>query len=256
MNEVATARACPACDTGFDAFLPGPGGRPGARCPNCQSLERHRLLHLVLQAHRYLLVPPARVLDIAPAPSTRRLLRRAVGRRYVGVDRFMDRGVEVRSDLTALAFKEGSFDLIVCYHVLEHVPDDARAIRELCRVLKPGGIAIVQVPRRHGVPTDEDPSAPEAVRIERFGQDDHVRWYGDDFESRLRSGGLQSTVVHPAEEMSPDEIERYGLIRDEEVWICKRVPPLGGAVERGLGRLFPLRTLPARVRRKVRGGNR
>jgi SAM-dependent methyltransferase len=175
-----------------------------------------------------------------------------MGRRYVGVDRFMAGGVDVRCDLTALPLQAAAFDLIICYHVLEHIPDDRGAIRELARVLKPGGIAIVQVPRRGGVPTDEDPTAPEEVRISRFGQHDHVRWYGDDFESRLRDGGLVPTVVQPAKDLQPEEVERFGLIRDEELWICKRIDPLSGRLRRkGASRLFPLRTLPIRAKRRL-----
>lgn len=244
---------CPACETEVGEFLPGPAGRPKARCPSCDALERHRLLHLILRSHRYLLVSPARVLDVAPAVSTRRTLRSYVGRRYVGVDRYMTGGVEVRCDVTALPLHAAAFDLIVCYHVLEHIPDDARAIRELARVLKPGGIAIVQVPRRRGVPTDEDPSAPEEVRVTRFGQNDHVRWYGDDFEERLRVGGLVPTLIQPAAELRPEEITRFGLIPDEEVWICKRRDVHADAGKaRGAARLFPLRTLPSRAAGKIR----
>jgi SAM-dependent methyltransferase len=207
---------------------------------------------MVLHSHRYLIVRPARVLDIAPAPSTRRTLRPGLGRRYVGVDRFMAGGVDVRCDLTQLPLQAAAFDLIVCYHVLEHIPDDGGAIREMARVLKPGGIAIVQVPRRHGVPTDEDPSAPEEVRISRFGQHDHIRWYGDDFESRLEDGGLLPTVVQPAGELSAAEVERFGLIKDEEIWICKPTDPYAGLARRkGVSRLFPLRTLPIRATRRL-----
>ena len=95
------------------------------------------------------------------------------------------RGVDVRADLRRLPFDGAHFDISYCSNVLAYIPDDAAAMRELVRVLAPGGTAIVQVPLT-GDTTDEDASvtAP-AVRAERFGQADHVRQYGRDFKERL-----------------------------------------------------------------------
>ena len=87
---------------------------------------------------------------------------------------------------------------MVQFHVLEHIPDDGAAIREMVRVLKPGGLALVQVPYRATVPTDEDPNASEEERTQRFGQADHVRYYGKDFNDRLRDNGFDSTYLPPA----------------------------------------------------------
>ena len=113
---------------------------------------------------------------------------------YVGMD--FDPGadsriVNVQASLTQLPLPDASVGLMICFHVLEHIPDDAAAMAEIGRVLAPGGIAVVQVPRREGVPTDEDPDAPPEERLRRFGQRDHVRFYGDDFEDRLRAAGSQ-----------------------------------------------------------------
>jgi SAM-dependent methyltransferase len=220
---------------------------------------------MILREHRYLFTPPARVLDVAPAPSVRRFMVERIGKGYVGTDMFMSAGVSVRSDLTGLCFATHTFDAIVCYHVLEHIPDDARAIAELARVLKPGGLALVQVPRRSGRPTDEDPEASVEERIRRFGQDDHVRFYGDDFEERLRKGGLAPTVVRPAGELAEADVERLGLDRSEEIWICRSLsgmytPLQGGNVYRpsrrlGLGGRRAMRRLarvPIRALRRVR----
>ena len=162
------------------------------------------------------------VLDVAPHVQIRRLLRARAGVRYVGIDRFEARAVDVWSDLTRLPFKSDAFDLIVCYHVLEHVPDDAAAIAELRRVLATGGCALVQVPFREGRPTDEDPDAPEEERIRRFGQADHVRWYGDDFVDRLGRGGFAVTSVRPREVLSVESLQRLSIRPDELVWLCCR----------------------------------
>jgi SAM-dependent methyltransferase len=213
---------CPACGTDLEAFAPGPGGRPNARCPNCQALERHRLLTLMLRERGALFGTGTRVLDVAPAGVVRRFLLERVGRRYVGTDMFMSGGVSARSDLTRAPFASQAFDVIVCYHVLEHIPDDHAAIVELARVLHRDGVAFIQVPRRPGTQTDEDPSAPVEERISRFGQDDHVRFYGDDFEERLLAGGLVPTVLRPAEALPERDVTRFGLVRNEEVWVCAR----------------------------------
>ena len=107
---------------------------------------------------------------------------------------------------------------MICYHVLEHVPDDASAMAEIARVLRPGGVAIVQVPHRPGVPTDEDPSAGREERIRRFGQADHVRYYGDDFEPRLEKAGLEVNRLQT--DMVPEDLrELFRLAAYEPVWL-------------------------------------
>jgi SAM-dependent methyltransferase len=245
---------CPACGSDVDAFAAGPGGRPDARCPSCQSLERHRLLSLMLREHGDRFTAGARVLDIAPAPSIRRFLTSRLGKGYVGTDMFMGGGVSVRSDLTMLPFATQVFDVIVCYHVLEHIPDDHAAIIELARVLKPDGLAFVQVPRRRGTRTDEEPDAPVEDRIRRFGQEDHVRYYGDDFEDRLHAGGLETAALRPAREMPEEDVKRFGLIRDEEVWLCERIgrePVPFKPANRYVGKPVPKQPLSRRLARRA-----
>ena len=174
---------------------PGPGGRPEATCPRCGSLERHRFLSLLLGA----LAPDLRDLDtvveIAPSRQSTPLLDRLGARRRISLDLGHDkRAVDALASLTALPLRDGSVDLLVCYHVLEHVPDDCSAMREIARVLSPRGIALIEVPIKGGVVTEEDPSASPDERARRFGQSDHVRWYGDDFDDRLSAAGLSSSA--------------------------------------------------------------
>lgn len=114
-------------------------------------------------------------------------------------------------DLRDLDLPDASFDLVLCLHVLEHVDDDARALRELRRVLRPGGTAILQVPRRPG-PTLEDPAATSpAERLARFGQEDHVRIYGDDYPQRLEAAGFAVRIDVFRDALSPEERRRFAL---------------------------------------------
>ena len=180
-------------------FRRGPDGRPDAACPRCGSLERHRFLSLLLGV----LAPELRDLDtvveIAPSRQSTRLLDQLGARRRIGLDFGYDgRDVDALACLTRLPLRDASVDLLVCYHVLEHVADDAAAMHEIARVLSPRGIALLQVPIKMGVPTDEDPTATPEERLRRFGQVDHVRWYGDDFDARLSAAGLSSVRVTPA----------------------------------------------------------
>jgi glycosyltransferase involved in cell wall biosynthesis/SAM-dependent methyltransferase len=146
-----------------------------------------------------------------------------VGVVYVGMD--FDPGadhrmVDVQASLTRLPFPDASVGLMSCFHVLEHIPDDAAAMREITRVLAPGGVAVVQVPRRTGVPTDEEPTAPPEERVRRFGQRDHVRFYGDDFEERLQAAGLRVQAITMKELYRPIECDLLGIDPDEPLWMC------------------------------------
>ncbi len=217
-----TAGWCPACGRVVEAFVPGPGGRPGARCPRCQALERHRFLALLIDRLSPVIASAGMVLDVAPQPQVRGLLQRYAGDRYVGIDLLEERLVDVWADMTRLPFPDGRCDLAVCYHVFEHIPDDASAMRELARVLSPGGIALVQVPWRRGAPTDEDPAAPDEERIRRFGQADHVRWYGEDLLTRLRDAGLHASVLEPAHLLDAQALQRLGVATHEPVLLCRR----------------------------------
>ena len=215
-------RFCPSCGQWTSGrFRRGPGARPDARCPHCKSLERQRFLAVVTSCLSPV-VEIGTLLDIAPAPCTTAILRELAPVRHIRMDiGYDDRGVDLLGSVTAIPLATGSVDMLVCYHVLEHVPDDVAAMRELARVLAPGGVGLVQVPIRFGMPTDEDLSADEAERVRRFGQHDHVRYYGDDFEQRLLDAGLVFTRVSPRSLVGERVCTVLGLIPDEWVWVVR-----------------------------------
>ena len=204
---------------------PGPGRRPNARCRHCGSLERHRALVGLLPGLRENAASGVLV-DVAPSRQLSGRLRAFAsdaGVAYLGVDYDPgadNRVVNVQASLTRLPLSDASVGLMVCFHVLEHIPDDAAAMAEMARVLAPGGVAVVQVPRHSGVPTDEDPEAPVAERLRRFGQRDHVRFYGDDFEDRLRAAGLEVCTMTMEEFYRPIEADLLGIQPDEQLWLC------------------------------------
>lgn len=230
-------RWCPSCHNDVEQFRPGPSGRPDATCPHCGAHERHRFLAIVLEGLAPWLAGAEILLDVAPSRQVTGRLKKLAPRGYVSMDfdpAADGRRVDVRASLTGLPFPDASVDVMVCYHVLEHVPDDRAAMREIARVLKPGGLGLVQVPWRGGMDTDEDPSAPEAERITRFGQADHVRYYGRDFDERLRSSGLDVTRFTPRGVLGKVGCDLMRLVPEEAVWAVRPSGPAAEARVEGL----------------------
>ncbi|HUK33842.1 MAG TPA: methyltransferase domain-containing protein [Vicinamibacterales bacterium] len=164
-------------------------------CPVCHSLERHRLSWQFLKRSTNLFdASPKRMLHVAPEPHFGARLRALPNLGYVSFD-WSSADAAIHGDLTAMPFASGTFDVIFCSHVLEHIPDDHAAMRECARVLRPSGWAVFLVPIV-GERTDEDLTVVDpAERLARFGQADHVRVFGMDFVGRLASSGFEVDVV-------------------------------------------------------------
>ncbi len=204
---------CPICEGRFRSFVDF-RGRPNARCPRCLLLERHRVIWLYLRERTPLWTERVSVLHVAPERPYRDRLKALSNVEYICGDLQPRHHDELRIDVTDLPFDDASFDLVLCNHVLEHVPDDTQAMRELQRVLKRGGRAIMQHPVDYNRPhTFEDPTVTNERDRERlFGQEDHARVYGRDIDERLAAAGLQVRRVDFVGEVGAQTVRRYGLL--------------------------------------------
>jgi SAM-dependent methyltransferase len=213
---------CPVCNTGFRKFLPYGriNPRENALCPNCLSLERHRLLWLYLKEQTEFFRKPLAVLHIAPEACFIERFEKLHHGGYVTAD-IESPLAKVKLNIEAMPFGENSFDVVLCNHVLEHVNDDVAAMNEIKRVLKPGGFAILQVPFFNPVPdnTFEDKTVTLARERERlFGQADHVRRYGKDYADRIRKTGMK-VIEDPFAAQLPDEVaKRHGIAQNEIIY--------------------------------------
>ena len=215
-----TAHECPICQTQLRQFLPL--YRPSMHwCPVCRSLQRHRLVWLFLQSDAIQIEHvQRRLLHFAPEPCLAEQFAKRPNLDYVSADLF-DRAAMLRLDLCNIDLPDASFDMVYCSHVLEHVPDDRRAMREIRRVLKPGGIALILVPiiADH---TFEDPSVTDPAERERlFGQEDHVRRYGPDVVNRLREAGFEVQPLRGSDIISAAQAQRADIDLWEPLFLCR-----------------------------------
>jgi len=163
-------------------------------CPACGTADRNRLCALLLQLKLPRKAPtPFKLLDIAPSVSLANFIKRGFDVKYRSADLQMA-GVDDHIDITDMrCYADDEFDAVLCSHVLEHVGDDLRAIREMHRIMKPGGWGMILVPIHLGVEMVIEESVPLSAteRSRRFGQSDHVRLYGRlGFMDRLTQGGF------------------------------------------------------------------
>jgi len=220
-------RFCPVCEKHSALFAPfGFDAREDAQCLRCGALERDRFAWLYFRRKTNLFDgKQKRMLHIAPEPALEFRLRKALDKGYLNADLFSKR-VMVKMDVTGIYYPDDHFDVIFCSHVLEHVKDDEKAIRELSRVLNPTGWAVLMVPVKAEV-TFEDASVIDPEERKRvFGQEDHVRIYGKDFVDRVKKNGFNVTVVHPADFLSAEEVQLMGITSFAgEVFFCTKIDP-------------------------------
>lgn len=230
----------------FKTFLPyGYGNqRNNVLSPSTLSLERHRLLWLYLNEKtdffqselisdssksesKHIKLRDAetnsalKVLHFAPEQAFYKLFRKQKNIDYTTTDLFSPLA-DVKADICDLPFKDNQYDVILCNHVLEHIPDDTKAMQELYRVLKPGGMAILQIPQDLSRATTfaDDSITDQKERAKIFGQYDHVRIYGRDYFDKLRSIGFKVIEEDYTNEISPELVEKYCLAKGEIIPVC------------------------------------
>lgn len=215
-----TRYQCPICENKFRKLLPyGNQGSANRLCPSCLSLERHRLLWCYLKERTSFFTEPLKVLHVAPEQSFIKRFRALRNLTYTTAD-LVSPLADVRMDIQHMPMPDESYDVVLCNHVLEHVDSDHQAIREIYRVLKPGGWAITQVPvdwtRNY---TKEDPSITSpADREKHFGQYDHVRYHGTDFPERLRNGGFEVDEEDYLQQFTPQQRDYFRFSEQEMIW--------------------------------------
>lgn len=220
-------RRCPICGCRRRKFLPYGyvTSREDALCPRCLALERHRMIWLWLERHTELFECRPRLLHIAPEVSLMRHFKRL----YRGTDDYITADLEspladVHFDVQHIPMAERSVDVVICNHLLEHVEDDRRALGELYRILRAGGWGIMLVPEDRGRATtfEDDTITDPEERTRLFGQYDHRRVYGRDYDERLRAAGFEVERIPFAETLTPEERRLYAVGEDDLVIVRKK----------------------------------
>lgn len=220
-------RRCPICGCRRRKFLPYGyvTSREDALCPRCLALERHRMIWLWLERHTDLFVSRPRLLHIAPEVSLMRHFKRL----YRGTENYITADLEspladMHFDVQQIPMADRFVDVVVCNHLLEHVEDDRRAMRELFRIMRPGGWGIMVVPEDRGrAATFEDDTVTDpAERTRIFGQYDHRRIYGRDYDDRLREAGFDVERIAFAAMLSAEERRLYAVGGDDLVIVRKK----------------------------------
>ena len=209
----------------FSKFLPYgyEDQRENVLSPSTLSLERHRLLWLYLKEKTDFFTAPHKLLHFAPEQAFYKRFRNQKNLEYTTTD-LNSPLADVKADICNLPFEADSFDFILCNHVLEHIPEDTKAMQELYRILKPGGTAILQVPQDlNRQQTFEDDSITDPKeRAKIFGQYDHVRVYGWDYFEKLRRIGFKVEEVDYTKSLPPELIEKYRLAQGEIIPVCRK----------------------------------
>jgi len=209
----------------FRTFLPYgyENPRDNVLSPSTLSLERHRLLWLFLKMETDFFQVPSKVLHFAPEQAFYQRFRKLKNLDYITTD-LSSPLADVKADICNLPFENNSFDIILCNHVLEHIPDDKKAMEELYRILKPDGWGVFQIPQdlKREATFEDDSITDKRERAKIFGQYDHVRIYGRDYFDKLRSVGFKVEEVDYTTNLSSEEIEKYRLAKGEIIPMVRK----------------------------------
>jgi SAM-dependent methyltransferase len=197
--------------------------REEAQCAHCGALERHRFLWLFLEKETDLFNgQPKKILHVAPEPCLESRLKKRLAGNYLTADLLSPRAM-VKMDICDIQFPDQSFDVIYCSHVLEHVLDDKKAMREFFRVLKNNQWAILNVPITREKTFEDSSIVDPQERLKAFGQEDHVRCYGPDYAERLRDSGFTVKITQIGDLANNDEAAKMGLTpASGEIYYCTK----------------------------------
>ena len=223
---------CQICNSKFKKFATYGGGmyvRENALCPNCGSLERHRLLWLYIKSrlNKGSKYEPMHVIHFAPEKFMYKLLSQKENVNYYPCDLFPEVypfGEINKIDITNINLESDRFDVVLCNHVLEHILDDRKAMSELFRIMKNDSWGIVQVPIEldRDYTYEDDSIVTPAEREKHFGQSDHVRIYGRDYIERLKSVGFEVQELDFVAQYSNSDIQKLGLDENEILFIIRK----------------------------------
>jgi SAM-dependent methyltransferase len=218
-------RYCNCCNQSFSQFITyGRNPRPEAACPACMSLERTRLLLHFLQHQYFPIQKPTNILHVAPEYCLEKTLRNHFGASYMSVDLAPGFADKVE-DLQALSFPDASFDLIICSHVLGHIPDEHKAITEMHRVLRKQGVCIVLTVRSGKDEAYEDLHINSAdQRLLHYGEPDLLRLHGNDMKQRLSKGGFNVIELDYGNTLSAEWQEKLSIGNGlrERLYLCSK----------------------------------
>lgn len=209
----------------FRSFLPYGYGkqRPNVLSPSTLSLERHRLLWLYLKNETDFFHAQKKILHFAPEQAFYKRFKAMKNLDYTTTD-LNSPLADVKADICNLPFEDNSFDVILCNHVLEHIPNDTKAMQELYRVMKVGGMGIFQVPQDLSRTTtfEDDSITDRKERSKIFGQYDHVRVYGQDYFDKLRIIGFKVEEVDYTAKLPKEAVTKYCLAKGEIIPVCTK----------------------------------
>jgi SAM-dependent methyltransferase len=196
--------------------------RENALAPDSMSLERHRLMWLFMKEKTNFFSTKLKLLHIAPEFCFIKIFKSMKNLEYTTAD-LNSPWADYKIDVHNIPFKENSFDVVICNHVLEHVEDYKKVMSELCRVMKVGSWGIFQVPIdiNNPITMEENITSPEE-RERIYGQKDHLRLFGRDYSKKLAAAGFKVTEVDFIKELSSEQVERYALPKDEIIYFCEK----------------------------------
>lgn len=220
-------KVCPICENRIKIFLPeGAKMRFNALCPYCDSRERHRGYWLYWKETDLFNGTKMKLLHFAPEKAFWDKISNMKFVEYYPVDINPNMyGVKEIVDITDILYEDNMFDVIICNHVLEHIPNEQKALSELKRVLKKDGVAFLNVPlfeKNEETLEKEEYNTPE-LRLKYYGQSDHMRAYGRDYGKRLERAGFEVEKILVNKCYTLEEREKYGLFKNTSVYKCKKV---------------------------------